>query len=414
MNDFCVFLPVDYEGPPGRWRFLTEALASRLEGMSKVLCVNRPVCPVVTSIRHRDKLLRWLSELGGRSGHVQQITDNLFVFTPFILLHDQLAARFSLLVRLNRALLGWQLIRTLTRLAFRRSQLTTVISTPYQKDYIGIIGETFLIYDCYDEYLAPTNFRNSALLRQLEEKDREILRKADIVFGASEPIVEKRRKFNKNVYFIPNAVDYNHFSNAFDEKTPIPDDITHIPHPIIGFVGNMNQSIDFNLLTFLAHQRPEWSLVLIGSLNSCERGFMRSKELREARSFKNIYFIGGRPFEQIPGYLKAFDICLIPYKDTEFNRSRSPVKLYEYMASGKPIVSIPVCQCQEFEEAIEIAKDHKSFLEAIERLLAKDHKTTQNNLMIAKENSWDSRAETVLSLIGDRLQASHREHGRGR
>jgi hypothetical protein len=149
MNDFCVFLPVDYEGPPGRWRFLTEALASRLEGMSKVLCVNRPVCPVVTSIRHRDKLLRWLSELGGRSGHVQQITDNLFVFTPFILLHDQLAARFSLLVRLNRALLGWQLIRTLTRLAFRRSQLTTVISTPYQKDYIGIIGETFLIYDCY-------------------------------------------------------------------------------------------------------------------------------------------------------------------------------------------------------------------------------------------------------------------------
>jgi len=405
MNDICVFLPVDYEGPPGRWRFLTEALAGQLVGTAKVLCVNRPICPIVTTIRHSKKLIRWLNELGERSGHIQQITENLFVFTPFILLHDQLAAGFPLLVRLNRALLRLQLNRTLRGLSFHRSQLTTVVYTPYQKDYIGIIGETFLIYDCYDEYLAPTNFRNSALLRQLEEKDREILRKADIVFGASEPIVEKRRKFNKNVYFIPNAVDYNHFKKAFDEKTAIPDDITRIPHPIIGFVGNMNQSIDFNLLTFLAHQRPEWSLVLIGSFNAYERGFMRSKELREARSCKNIYFIGGRPFEQIPGYLKAFDICLIPYKDTEFNRSRSPVKLYEYMASGKPIVSIPVCQCQQFKATIEIAKDPQSFLEAIERVLAGNHNVMLQNLMIAEENSWERRADKVSKIIAQHVRS---------
>ncbi len=186
-----------------------------------------------------------------------------------------------------------------------------------------------------------------------------------------------------------------------DKKPPILNDMTSIPHPIIGFVGSLNETIDFNLLTFLARQRPEWSIVLVGPFSplESERSFMHSRELREAISCKNIYFLGGRYFNQIPNYLKAFDICIIPYKNSEFNRNRSPMKLYEYMASGKPIVSSPSYQSQHFKEAIEVAKSPKSFLEAITRILSGDHNNTQNILKIAKENSWERRAERVLEVI---------------
>lgn len=396
-RDFVVFLSVDYDD--FFRRHLIEAVAKQLRGRSKILCVNRPICPVVTTIKYRKKMAMWLKCLFYKDGSLRKLGDNLYLYTPFLFLHDQLAPKISFIRKANRKILYFQLSRILRKLKFDMDKLIVWIFNPYQVDYLDLLNEKYLIYDCYDEYLDPITFRDNSLLRQLEEKDRQIIRKADIVFAASELIVEKRRELNKNTYYLPNAADYNHFNKAFNKKTPIPDDIASIPHPIIGFVGNMNQSIDFNLLTYLSRKKPEWSLVLVGPFKYYERGFLHLEELREARSCKNIYFVGGKPFEQIPSYLKAFDVCLIPYRDSEFNRSRSPVKLFEYMASGKPIVSTPVHQCQHFEGVIEIAKEPQSFLEAIAKLLTGDHKITQNYLMIAKENSWEKRADRVLEII---------------
>lgn len=403
MDDICVFLPVDYEGPPGRWRFLTAALAGRLVGKSKVLCVNRPICPIVTPIRHRKKLIRWLSELVKRSDHVRQITENLFVFTPFILLHDQLAARFPLLVRINRALLGQQMNRMLTRLAFHRSELTAVVYTPYQKDYIGIAGETFLIYDCYDEYTAGVGSRVSEGERhKIHRNELEIMKRADVVLIASQMLAEHKSKYHHNVHYVPNAVDVGLFQLAQNEEVEIAADILRVPHPIVGYTGIISERIDFELIEQMARLHPEWSLVFVGPVDL--RDLRRSDAFERIKQHQNVFFLGERPYQRLPTYLKAFDVCILPYGLDRFNLSCSPLKLYEYLAAGKTLVSTDLPEVRPFHGLVRIARDIEEFeRQLVVALEERDEALSQRRLATARENSWEKRAEQVLQIIDHAL-----------
>lgn len=399
MNDICAYMPVDFDGPAGRWRFLTTALAKRLRESSKVLCVNRPICPIVTTFKHRKKLVRWMKRNDSIFNHVQQITDNLFVFTPIVLLHDQIAERIPPLVYLNRAILRHQLNVTLELLEFQRSGMTVFIYTPYQKDYIGIIEEKCLVYDCYDEYTATNS--NSISRRRLKiicDNELEILKHADVVFTASETLSISKKQYHTNVHCVPNGVDIEHFEMAQNANTEIASDILKVPPPILGFTGRVTRRIDFKLVDKIAQLHPNWSIVFVGHVD--QKNLKGCNEFESINQRDNVFFLGERDYQRLPNYLKAFGACILPYKLNRFNINSSPLKLFEYLAAGKPIISIDLPMVRPFDGLVRIAKDTEEFeRQVIAALEEGSDELHQLQLKAAKDNSWERRADAVLSQL---------------
>lgn len=397
-GDFVVFLAVDFDD--FFRRHLIKALAEQLQDRSKVLCVNRPICLVVTTIKHRKKMIGWLKRLFHEDGSLRKLSDNLYFYTPFVFLHDQLAPKIPFLRKANRWILSYQLRNVIKKVGLNKDYLFTWIFNPYQVDYMNLLNQKYLIYDCYDEFLAPTNFKNIAKLRWMEENEERILRKADIVLAASEPIANSRKKWNENIYVLPNAADIEHFALANAEHTEIPIEMRRIPKPIIGYVGTINERTDFHLVLDIAIHRPNWSIVFVGSYVPTSRDFFRNDLFIRARQQNNIYFLGPRLYDAVPSYIKAFDVCLIPYLNSEFNQNCSPIKLYEYLATGKPIISTDIAQVRCFSKVVSIAHSYEEFVLNIEDALREDNEElARRRYQSVLEHSWDNRASEILKII---------------
>ena len=177
-------------------------------------------------------------------------------------------------------------------------------------------------------------------------------------------------------------------------------DIKTIKKPVIGFVGGIDDSVDLNLVKYLARERPDWSVVMIGAVSKD----LRTKILR-ASSMENLSFLGSKPFELIPAYVDNFDVCILPFIDNIRNRNRSAMKLYAYLALGKPIVSRPIADAEKFSNIILLAQEKGEFLRAIEKTLINDtKKSRQARISMAETQSWDKRAEHIYKLLVSALR----------
>jgi glycosyltransferase involved in cell wall biosynthesis len=160
-----------------------------------------------------------------------------------------------------------------------------------------------------------------------------------------------------------------------------------IKKPILGFLGTIQYWIDFDLIRFIAFKNPGWSIVMIGPIG-------RLAEIEKIKSLPNVYLLGRKPYQEVPNYVKAFDVCLNPYKIDEVSKSCSPLKLYEYLASGKPIVSVDMPEARKFKNLIEIGLDYEDFLEKIQKVLdclPEDKAKIEMRIREAEKHSWDSR-----------------------
>lgn len=401
--DFVFYLAVDWDD--FFRRHLIREIAARVRRRGTVLCVQRPICPVASTLKHRAKLARWLRQIGTRQGHLERKAPNLYVYEPFVLLHDRLAPSVPGCVRANRFALTTQLVRVLERLRLKSDRLITWLFKPSQVDYLNLVGETFTVYECYDDYLAPENHRTQAQRQVAQRQQERILGSVDVTLATSEGVAARLAQRHRSVHFVPNAADVQHFSRACDPITSVPSDIADLPRPVLGFVGTLNQGIDLDLLVQVAARRPAWSVVLVGPFYACDEGFTRSLAVRGARQRRNIHFLGKRAYERIPSYLKGFDVCLIPYANSVFNWHRSPVKLYEYLATGKPIVSTDIPAVRSFRGLVRVARDAREFEQQVAAALAEqDEALRQQRLAAARENSWEKRAEQVLGIIEAALE----------
>jgi len=199
---------------------------------------------------------------------------------------------------------------------------------------------------------------------------------------------------------VPNAVDTMLFGKACDQSTPIPSNLSNISHPIIGMIGNLNQRVDFDLIRQIAVSHPEWSIVIVGNWRGASSNFISSDLIKELKKMTNIHWMGHQPLEMMPNYLKAFDVCLIPYvPDDPFNISCSPLKIYEYFATGKPIVSTDLPSAREYSEVIRIGRSHKEFENEIILALKEKGGLKERRRELAKNNSWDNRAKEISSIL---------------
>ena len=230
---------------------------------------------------------------------------------------------------------------------------------------------------------------------------RHMLINPDIITCTAQVLVDEmlQRFPSDKVYYLPNAVEYEHF-HIKREVADLPEDIKHIVNknkPIIGYFGALAKWIDYDLINLLAEKRPDAEIILIGW------DYDGSQKLLKDRA--NLHILGTRPYAILPKYAIWFDIAIIPFSDPDISSTTSPIKLYEYMALGKPIVTTDVFECKRYRSVM-AAQDHKEFLLLVDRgFKLKDDEDYLKLLDFeAKQNTWEARASELEKAIVLRQQ----------
>jgi len=228
----------------------------------------------------------------------------------------------------------------------------------------------------------------------LRQREQQQLAAADLVVAVSEPLADKWRAMGAEVTVISNGCDDELFSQVDD--APWPADVT-LPGPIAGFVGHLSERIDLALLEAVA--AAGHSLVLVGPRQPTF-GMARMDELLER---PNVTWVGPKPFESLPSYLRTFDVGLLPYADSAFNRASFPLKTLEYLAAGRPAVATDLPAIRSLNtDLIDVATGPEDFAAAVGRALRspQDPGLTARRQEVAGQHSWNSRATEFADLIG--------------
>lgn len=260
------------------------------------------------------------------------------------------------------------------------------------------LNQALVVYDCMDELSA---FKGAP--QALVDQERVLLKKADLVFTGGKSLFEAKRLLSDEVYCYPSSVDSGHFEKALEEDTAIPTDIEDIPHPIAGYYGVIDERIDYDLLAEVARMNPDLSFVMIGPVVK-----VAESDLPQA---ENIYYLGSKPYNELPGYLKAFDIAMMPFALNDSTRFISPTKTLEYLAAEKPVISTPIYDVvRDYSHVLPIAENAREFTAALQSFLEegpeKKEIRKRKYREILQAVSWDKTVAAMQKNIQELLAAS--------
>ena len=264
------------------------------------------------------------------------------------------------------------------------------VYSPVSVDIVDEIEHEALVYDCVDRHSAYGGLMNPELVDAME---LELAAKTDMSFATAQPLAERLRAAQPLAQFIPNGANFERFFQA-SQPQPVPEEMKDIPHPIFGFVGALQTCIEYDFVLQAAKKMPQWSFVWIGNEKP-------GVDLSALKALKNIYFLGVKPNEQLPQYLAQFDVCLNLFAKSDLSKDVSPLKFYEYLATGKPIVSTrQPDQVLQYEPLIQIADDAQSFIEACEVSLQDTAPARiQARIEEGRKSSWDARVREICDIL---------------
>jgi hypothetical protein len=221
---------------------------------------------------------------------------------------------------------------------------------------------------------------------------------ADIVIAVNEHIKKKYRFLNPNIHVIRNATNYWNFDRNDFESIDFLENIKKPGHPIIGYSGIANMSrIDERILDFIIKQRPDWKFIFIG--------FAKKQFLQKFLHYKNVHHIAPVDYISLPNYLQYFDVAIVPFKINAHTKGNDLLKLHDFLAMGKPVVSTEVGGAKDLKNVIRIASGSKNFLKEIEEALCGE--TNEDYLRrkkIAKKNSWHNRVNEFEELLKEHIE----------
>jgi glycosyltransferase involved in cell wall biosynthesis len=269
-------------------------------------------------------------------------------------------------------------------------------------EMIGIIGqynEQLVVYHVVDEYSAYGGMPESYIpvMRALEE---QLLRRADIVIVTSPALLESKSRLSTKVHLVPNAVDYEGFQRTL-ATAAAPAIVAGLPRPVIGYVGAINDKLDYRLLDNVAVQRPDWALLLVGPIDVKTADDVAG--LTQLRQRANVHHIDQVPVADVPCYMAACQVCLLPYKINERTRNISALKLYEYLACGRAVVSTGIPAAGEGQGTVRVAGT-QDFVQAIEESLTDDTQAAVRRRQVAANNTWDQRVDKIARILQSALR----------
>ena len=252
--------------------------------------------------------------------------------------------------------------------------------TPMALPFTDHLAPEMVIYDCMDE-LSAFKFAPP----QISVLEKELFRKADIVFTGGNSIYEFKKDQHPNIYSFPSSIDKNHFGLA-RTKLDDPEDQKHIPHPRFGFFGVVDERFDIEMIDSVAKARPEWQFIILGPVVKIDPAHLPR--------YENVHYLGGKKYEELPAYIAGWDVALVPFAMNESTRFISPTKTPEYLAAGKPVISSPirdVVRPYGDNKLVHIVNNADEFISAAEKELGKKRKSAWLRKVddFLAFNSWD-------------------------
>ena len=365
-------------------------IMSRLAHNNKILYIDS-IGLRKPNIARKNDFSRVIRRIMNFLKGLRMVRNNLYLFSPIILPLHHIG-----FVRMINCLILSVFIKLFKLILNFKSPILWIF-LPTASCLAQKVKNRLTIYHCVDEYAENPLVKRNAIM----EMEDELIKRADIVITTSKPLYESKKIKNINTYLLTNVADCGSFISY---KGSISDKLKSINHPLIGFVGNITAyKVDLALLEFLAMERTDWNIVLVGPVG---RGDPNTNVDR-LRRIDNIHFIGEVRNNLLPSYVKAFDVCLIPFKVNETTRNSLPLKFFEYLACGKPVVSTVIDSLKEFGDYCKLADNREEYLISIESFLRNDSEEEQDRRIdFAKKNSWDIRMEEISEVIEEHLHRS--------
>lgn len=267
----------------------------------------------------------------------------------------------------------------------------------FQNPFWGRIIErgdfNIVCYDCLDDVVL---YAGNASLERFSSYENRLIENSDFVVTTAVKLESDLRKkhFPQPVYRIPNGVDYDWFRNEA-ARASLPHDIVSLNRPLIGYVGLIAGWTDYELISEVAKRMPEVSFVFVGPVELEERR-------GQLQTSPNIFWLDKKPYAEIPGYIKAFDVCIIPFRQGSIAETTNPVKIFEYFALGKPVVATPMNELIPFanERLLWIGNSSESFVQSLREALADTSpEQRQARMRVAERHSWRNHAQSFLAAI---------------
>ena len=331
-------------------------------------------------------LARIARRLGKAAAMLRLVRENLWVWSPALLPLQ----RYGAVRAFNRALFSTLLGACRRRLGMPNATLWTY--NPMTTRLLDIDGFDRIVYHCVDDIGVQPGM--PALVLAAAEK--QLVERADIVFATSPRLAETRKAWNPATHYLPNVADYDHFVKALDPATIVPGDLAALPRPRVGFIGAISgYKLDFALIRRIAALRPDWSIVLIGKIGEGDPWTDR----RSIEGVPNLHLLGPRPYATLPAYLKGFDAAMLPSARNEYTESMFPMKFFEYLAAGRPVVSVQLPALAEFSHVARLCGSADAFVEGLAAAIEGGGAPLETRLALARRHTYVARMDRMLALM---------------
>ena len=309
----------------------------------------------------------------------QEVEKGIYVYSP-----PGYGTIFYNILQGNDRRLGRDINQQIKELGFAESIL--MLHAPYWVPLLKFWEYSLLVFDCIDKYtefadLAP--YQN--ILTGFEEK---LLNLSDLVLTPSQRLYQEKKSSNQNTYLLPNGVDITHFHYQYKPALR-PADLPSAPR-IIGYFGAIAGWFDVELVSKVAKQMPDTELVLIGEV---------STDISKLSRVTNISLLGEKPYSTLPDYLAYFDLAIIPFRKNALTRLTDPVKIYEYLAGGIPVLSVDLPELHKFKDVVELAANDDEFIGKAEEMLVEGRGGAEKRYNAVKEETWLNRAVRLKELL---------------
>ena len=395
-----------------------QQIMHRLAQTNRILYVEEPVT-MLAPLKVPARWRRW----GAVAPHLERADAGLWILTPPPMLpFGNMRPEVN---RANQALLAHYVRWAMERLYFDEQYIfwTYLPASLALLDRLGVpeapatpgrsaaalpraaAGRrpSLVVYHCVDEHSAFPGFVDPEVVRRYDD---ELTRRADLVVTTAENLRRAREALNPHTYTVFNAVDMEIFSRALDPDLALPTDLAAIPAPRLGVVGMHDSRLDVDALEALAQADASWQIVLVGPVKP---GQVDEARLRR---HSNIHLLGEKPRSELPGYLRGLAVALVPYRVGELTRNIFPLKLFEYLAAGVPVVVGGLPELRRFDGTIGVADGPEDYPRLVRQAIAEDGPSERAaRVALAAENTWDHRVEQISALVAQALDRAGRMVG---
>jgi glycosyltransferase involved in cell wall biosynthesis len=315
---------------------------------------------------------------------IKQKEKNIWVLSPILFP----GATNKKIIFINRVIFNFNLFIAMKFLNFKKEYLWTY--NPLTSLYLNIAKFKSSIYHAVD----AIEHQPFMPKKHIEKQEIILSKKVDKIFVTSKNIINKLKKHNANITYFGNVCDYDHFSKALTTNTEnIPLDIKCINKPIIGFIGSISEyKLNYKLIHNVASSLKEINFVFIGPTDDS----LNHSNLNRIKKLKNVYFLGYRKYKSLPSYCAYFDVAWLPLIHNNYTKSMFPMKFFEYLAAGLPVVATDLQSIREFNKLVTITDDISKIKISIIKALKNKDFNLKNRLSLAMENTYQKRTKKML------------------